>query len=300
MAVDRALVEQKRQLPARLAPDEDVVRHGQVTHQAELLVNDADTELLGCPRTRDLDFLAFELDATRILGVDPGEHLHQRGFAGAVFATQRVHLAVAQVEATLVERVYAGKALVDAYHPHQEFVSHRVLDDTAPPCTETCATSARQACRSLPCASALHRWAICQRRSTTACLSCAPSRPYARPWIARSTSSTPRTPMATVRVSDASDSRCGNAAVCQKAWCWGPRPTAICRPATLAVSRSSAASSAAYGCWGSNGCNWCTCTILSTPRLTKRWRPLVRWRCYWTASARGSSSTTALRVARST
>ena len=59
-------------------------------------------------------------DLARVLLVDPGQDLHQRGFAGAVFADQRMHFAGAQFEVPLGDRVHAGEALLDTLHAHQD------------------------------------------------------------------------------------------------------------------------------------------------------------------------------------
>ena len=67
LALSASLVEQKPKPAARLAADEDVLRHGQVGHQVQFLVDDADAELLRGARARDLDLLALEEDAPAVL-----------------------------------------------------------------------------------------------------------------------------------------------------------------------------------------------------------------------------------------
>ncbi len=52
-----------------------------------------------------------ELAGVRL--VDPGQHLDEGGFAGAVLADQGVHLALAQRERDVVQRTYAREHLCD-------------------------------------------------------------------------------------------------------------------------------------------------------------------------------------------
>ena len=53
--------------------------------------------------------------------VDAGDDLHQRRFAGAVLAHQRVHMAALQAERDVVERQHAGKGLADVLDFEQIF-----------------------------------------------------------------------------------------------------------------------------------------------------------------------------------
>jgi hypothetical protein len=116
--VEPALVEEQPG-PARLAPDEDVLRDREVGHQVELLVDDADPELLGVLGTVDGHPLPVEEELALVGRVDAGQQLHQRGLAGAVLADQRQHLAAAQVEVHVLERLDAGEALGDPAHLQQ-------------------------------------------------------------------------------------------------------------------------------------------------------------------------------------
>ena len=56
LAIQLAFIERERQPSPRLAPDEDVLRRSQVRHEAQLLMDDADAELLRRARTGDGDF----------------------------------------------------------------------------------------------------------------------------------------------------------------------------------------------------------------------------------------------------
>ena len=105
----------------RFAADEDVLRHGQVRHQVQFLVNDADAQVLRRAWVGDVHFLAPVIDAARVLAVDAGENLHQGGFACAVLTDQGMHLAGTQFEVRLIQRMNARKALVNPFHHHEGF-----------------------------------------------------------------------------------------------------------------------------------------------------------------------------------
>ena len=120
LPVERLLVEQEP--AARLPADEDVLGDRQVAHQVQLLVDDADPEVLGRPGGGDLLFLSADSDHARIAAIDPGQDLHQGGLPRAVLPDETVHLAPAQIELRVLERPDAGKALGDIDHLDQEFI----------------------------------------------------------------------------------------------------------------------------------------------------------------------------------
>ena len=132
LRVEPALVEEETRA-ARLTPDEDVLRDREVAHQVELLVDDADAELLRVLGRDRLVRLAVEEELALVDLVHAGEHLHQRRLAGSVLADQRVHLAGAQVEVHVLERLDAGEALA---HPldvqQQRALGHRLSGVTTP------------------------------------------------------------------------------------------------------------------------------------------------------------------------
>ena len=125
LLVGRLIIQNEPDATPRLTADEDVLRHRQMGHQVQFLVDHADAKLLGSSGIGDLDFFAFDEDAAGVLRIDTGEHFHERGFAGAVFAHQRVHLARAQVEPRLAEGMNAGKALLDPFHQDQDITHVR-------------------------------------------------------------------------------------------------------------------------------------------------------------------------------
>src|ERR1700730_686773 len=113
VVVELVVVEQKTERALRLAADEDVLRHGQVVHQLQFLMNDADAGLLRLARVGGIHAGAVVADLAGILTVDAGENLHQRGLARAVLAHQRVDLAGHQIEPSAGERAHAGGRLAD-------------------------------------------------------------------------------------------------------------------------------------------------------------------------------------------
>ena len=125
LPVERLLVEQEPS--ARLPADEDVLGDRQVAHQVQLLVDDADPEVLGRPGGGDVLFLSADPDHARIAAVDPGQDLHQGGLARAVLPDETVDLARAQLELRVLERADARKALGDIDHLDQELIHVELL-----------------------------------------------------------------------------------------------------------------------------------------------------------------------------
>ena len=111
--VQGVLVEQKSHGPLGLAADEDVLCGRKVVHQVELLMNDADPEILRSPRRCDFDRHAFDADVAGILPIDAGEDLHQGGLSRAVLAHQGMNFAGEQFEARFLQRLHTGKRLVE-------------------------------------------------------------------------------------------------------------------------------------------------------------------------------------------
>ena len=93
LPVQLVLVEQQAERAPRLAADEDVLGDGQVIHQLEFLMNDPDPSRLRLARIGEGDLLAAVKDCPAVFCIDAGENLHQRRFAGAVLAHQRMDLA---------------------------------------------------------------------------------------------------------------------------------------------------------------------------------------------------------------
>jgi hypothetical protein len=113
LGVQRPLVQQESR-DRRLPADEDVLCHGQVRHQVEFLVNDADAELQRLPRCRGVQGPAVQPELPGVGGIDAGQQLHQRRLAGAVLTDQGQHLAAAQLQAHVRQRPDPREALA---HP---------------------------------------------------------------------------------------------------------------------------------------------------------------------------------------
>ena len=113
VAVQGLLVEQEPEGPLGLAADEDVLRGGEVVHQVELLMNDADAEVLRRTGRRNIDGHAVDADFAGVLRIDSGEDLHQGRLAGAVLPDEGVDLAGKELETGLPQRLHAGKSLVE-------------------------------------------------------------------------------------------------------------------------------------------------------------------------------------------
>src|SRR5207249_1871399 len=95
----------------RLGAERDVVRDRQVRQQAELLVDDADPELVRTPRRRDVDLLALDLDPAGRGLVIAREDLEQRRLPGAVLADEAVDRRAIDDEVDAVERERPREAL---------------------------------------------------------------------------------------------------------------------------------------------------------------------------------------------
>ena len=97
--------------PAGLAAEHDVLGHGEVGEQVDLLVDGADAGLLRLAGTRERDLPARHQDLTGVDRVDPGQRLDQGRLAGAVLPHQRVHLAGEEPEVDGVEGLAPGNEI---------------------------------------------------------------------------------------------------------------------------------------------------------------------------------------------
>ena len=100
--------------PDRLDAEHDVFRHGEHRHQHEVLMHHADAGADGVAGAVEADRLAVDEDFALVRPVEAGEHVHQGGLAGAVFAEQAEHLAGADVEVDGVVGDQIAEALGDA------------------------------------------------------------------------------------------------------------------------------------------------------------------------------------------
>ncbi len=99
----------------RLAPDPDILGHRHPGHQRQFLVDHGDAALQRIERPLELHLLARKPDRAAVGRINPGDDLHQRGFARAILAHQRMHGAGLQPELDIVERHHAREFLANAF-----------------------------------------------------------------------------------------------------------------------------------------------------------------------------------------
>ena len=95
----------------RLAAQQDVFLHGKVGREVEFLINHRHAAVAGVQRIAWLERLAVECELAGVRSVRAAEHLHQRAFAGTVFADERVDLPGVDLETHAVERDGRAKVL---------------------------------------------------------------------------------------------------------------------------------------------------------------------------------------------
>ncbi len=94
--------------PDGFMTDEDILGHGQVREQVQLLKDDADPGLDRIGLAAELDLAACHFDPAFGQCLDPSDDLHQRGLARAVFAHQHVDCPHPEVEVHAFQRAGAG------------------------------------------------------------------------------------------------------------------------------------------------------------------------------------------------
>ena len=94
----------------------DVVQHGKDVDQLEVLVYHADMQRSGVVGIVDFDLAPVLFDRAVLRLIHSEEHAHQRRFARAVFAQQRVDLTAAQLKRHVVVGPDARKFLGDVKH----------------------------------------------------------------------------------------------------------------------------------------------------------------------------------------
>ena len=77
----------------RLDAEMDILRHRQVAHGGQFLMDHADAGRARISRRRVADDAAIEMHLALILYVHAGDDLHQRRLAGAVLTNEAVDLA---------------------------------------------------------------------------------------------------------------------------------------------------------------------------------------------------------------
>ena len=126
-AGDHGLAVDGVHLRHRLAADEEVLRHREVGAEVDLLIHGGNAALLGLQRgvVAHGPFNALHADLARLKIVHACQTLDQRGLASAVFAHQRVDLALAQGEIHMVQRLDPREGHGDAAHGQDDVVFHR-------------------------------------------------------------------------------------------------------------------------------------------------------------------------------
>jgi len=114
------------------AAEKHVLHRVQVRNQAEFLKHDADAGRHRVVIVREVARRAFDRDRAFVRLIDAAQNLHQRRFARAVFAEQRVNLAARDVQMNALQRLHAGKTFADVLE--LEYRVHRVLHRCPPPC----------------------------------------------------------------------------------------------------------------------------------------------------------------------
>ena len=112
-----------------LIVEEDVLGDRQVGAEGELLMDDDDALRLAVAEALELHLVAHEDDVAVVgaVRVDPRQHLHEGGFAGAVLAADGVDLAALDREVHVRERLDAGEGLGDVAHLENDLAHVRRL-----------------------------------------------------------------------------------------------------------------------------------------------------------------------------
>ena len=100
----------------RFDAEDDVVQHGKDLNELEMLVHHADVQRIGVVGVLDLDHLAVFFDRSRFRLIETEQDAHERGFARAVLAEQRMHLSPPQLQRNVVVGLDAGEFLCDVQH----------------------------------------------------------------------------------------------------------------------------------------------------------------------------------------
>jgi hypothetical protein len=114
------------QARARFAAEKDVLGDSEFGEEVEFLVDDCHAGGLGVAGAGEADELAIDRDLALVGREDPGEDVHERALAGAVFAEQGVESAAADCDLHVVEGAHAGERFADALGGEQDIVGASV------------------------------------------------------------------------------------------------------------------------------------------------------------------------------
>ncbi len=96
--------------PARLPPEKDVFRDGELGKEAQLLMNERDPFAAGVGGACDVDAAPLDRDRAFVIVEKAREHAHQRRLARAVLADQAMNLGPVQIEVYPVDRARGPEA----------------------------------------------------------------------------------------------------------------------------------------------------------------------------------------------
>ena len=95
---------------------DDIFSRSEHIHQLEVLMDHADAAVKGIFGGGDGDALAVYQNFTLVGEIDAGQHVHEGGFAAAVFAQQRQDLTALDVQRDMVVCHDLAEALGDVFH----------------------------------------------------------------------------------------------------------------------------------------------------------------------------------------
>ena len=101
-----------------LVAQEHVLADRHIRDERQLLVDDNDAFFFAVFDLGELAYLTlvYDVSAVAAVGIPAAEHVHQRGFPGAVFADQGVDTALLYGKVDVVKRLDAGEFLGDPPH----------------------------------------------------------------------------------------------------------------------------------------------------------------------------------------
>ena len=98
----------------RIAPQEDILSHGEMRRQQRLLVHHRNAHRGGFGRAAEPRRFALPKHLPRIGSQEARHDLHQRGFARAVLSHQQMHLTGLYLEVAVPQRRDTAKALLNS------------------------------------------------------------------------------------------------------------------------------------------------------------------------------------------
>ena len=106
-----ALVVDGAELRFRRIGGKDIFRDAGGVEDGQLLVDNADAGLFRCDGAWKVHAFSVQKNFASVRLVDAGQDVHQRAFARAVFAEQRMHLSALKLEIHAIQRLDARKLL---------------------------------------------------------------------------------------------------------------------------------------------------------------------------------------------